>query len=65
MHGSEAKVSRRAFLKTTGAVGAMALLAACAPVAATGGGAAPAEEAKSLTVWAFRSFAPPADERMA
>lgn len=62
MHANESKVSRRAFLKTTGAVGAMALLAACAPVAAPGGGAAPAEEAKSLTVWAFRSFAPPADD---
>lgn len=62
MPANESKVSRRAFLKSTGAVGAMALLAACAPVGSPGGGAAPAEEAKSLSVWAFRSFAPPADD---
>lgn len=57
-------LSRRGFLKATGLAGAAAFLAACAPtVAPTGGeGDAPAEEARALTVWAHRSFAPPADD---
>jgi multiple sugar transport system substrate-binding protein len=56
--------SRRTFLKVSGSAAAMAALAACAPAAAPTGapGAAPPAEARSLTVWAHRSFAPPADE---
>ena len=62
---ANSKLSRRGFLKVSGGVSAAMLLAACAPVATptTGGGeaAAPAA-AKSLSVWAFRTFAPPADD---
>lgn len=66
MDSPKRRVSRRDFLKLAGGTGAALALAACSPVApaapgATGGGGEPAE-AKSLTVWAHRSFAPPADD---
>jgi ABC-type glycerol-3-phosphate transport system substrate-binding protein len=60
------RLSRRSFLRLAGGAVSLTALAACAPVAApgasTGGGAGEPAEAKSLTVWAHRSFAPPADE---
>ncbi len=63
MSQSKNHLSRRGFLKLTGSAAAVTLLAACAPVAqAPGGGAAEPAAAKSLTVWAHRSFAPPADD---
>ena len=63
MQAKQTSLSRRGFLKATGTFGAAALLAACAPVASPGGaGDAPAAEARSLNVWAHRSFAPPADD---
>lgn len=58
-------LSRRAFLKVSAGAAATAALAACVPAAApTGdsGGAAEPAQSRSLTVWAHRSFAPPADE---
>jgi multiple sugar transport system substrate-binding protein len=58
------KLSRRGFLKAGGGVSAAVLLAACAPTVAptTGGEAAAPAADKSLSVWAHRSFAPPADD---
>ncbi len=58
------RLSRRSFLRLAGGAVSLTALAACAPGAAPGsssGGGEPAE-AKSLSVWAHRSFAPPADE---
>jgi ABC-type glycerol-3-phosphate transport system substrate-binding protein len=63
MHPEYGKLTRRSFLRMAGGATGLVALAACAPVAAPAGegGAAPAE-AKSLSVWAHRSFAPPADD---
>lgn len=60
-------LSRRDFLRLAGGAAGMTALAACAPVtvpgAAPAGGddAAPASVTE-MTVWAIRSFAPPADD---
>jgi multiple sugar transport system substrate-binding protein len=65
---SQNKFSRRQFLRLAGGVGAGLALAACAPVqvqvepAGEVSAPAPPPEKKALTVWAHRSFAPPADE---
>ncbi len=61
------RLSRRDFLRLAGGAAGITALAACAPMAApgaapaAGGDAAPAA-ATELTVWAIRSFAPPADD---
>ncbi|MEX1019232.1 MAG: extracellular solute-binding protein [Litorilinea sp.] len=57
-------LSRRAFLKASAGAAATAALAACVPAAAPAGegGASEPAPARNLTVWAHRSFAPPADE---
>lgn len=56
-------LSRRTFLKVSVGAAATAALAACAPaVAPSGSGEAAPNPSRSLTVWAHRSFAPPADE---
>jgi multiple sugar transport system substrate-binding protein len=63
MSQNSSRLSRRGFLRAAGGLSAAAFLAACAPMtvpAADSGGAA--AEAKSLTIWAHRSFAPPADD---
>jgi multiple sugar transport system substrate-binding protein len=61
------RLSRRDFLRLAGGAVSVTALAACAPMAApgaapTGSGAAEPAQARSLTVWAHRSFAPPADD---
>ncbi len=56
-------VSRRAFLRSIGAVATVSLVAACAPVAAPGGGgeaAAPAKDAK-YTILHWAQGAEPSD----
>jgi multiple sugar transport system substrate-binding protein len=61
------RLSRRDFLRLAGGAVSVTALAACVPVAAPG--AAPAAEGDGapaavteMTVWAIRSFAPPADD---
>src|SRR5687768_3243795 len=64
MYPETGKVSRRTFLRLAGGATGVLALAACTPVASPAGGegAAVPAEAKSLSVWAHRSFAPPADD---
>lgn len=69
MRSQSSSLSRRNFLKLTGGVGTVALLAACAPPPASGGaqpagGAAAPAQTKSLNFWMWNTFAPPADEIM-
>ncbi len=69
MRSQSSSLSRRNFLKLTGGVGTVALLAACAPPPASGGaqpagGAAAPAQTKSLSFWMWNTFAPPADEIM-
>ncbi len=64
---ANSKLTRRGFLKASGGVSAAMLLAACAPAVtpttpSTGEAGAQPAAANSLTVWAHRSFAPPADD---
>ena len=57
----QSKLTRRGFLKATGGVGAAMFLAACAPMAAPGGGAAPAQD-RSIRFWMWNTYAPAADD---